>query len=254
MLPILSESHGETPTSVAALTEHKLLNSLPRKEQQRIAPYFHKVSLQPRGVLFTVEDNIEHCYFPLHGVLSLTANMNDGRMAEVGIVGREGFAGVPVVLGEDRAGHQAIVQVAPCDALKIKSGDLRKLCKENLDLNALLLRFVNAHLVMSAQACACNALHTLEERLARLLLMVQDRVEADLILLTHEFLSVMIGTRRATITLIAGVFERAGIIELRRGGIRIISRSKLESASCECYAMMQHALARVLNPSHLPQR
>lgn len=247
MLPILSDGHGESSTSSVALTEHKLLRSLPNKEQQRIAPYFHKLPLQPRNVLFTVEDNIEHCYFPLHGVISLTAGMQDGRMAEVGVVGCEGFIGAPVVLGEERAGHEAIVQAAPCDALKIKSSDLRKLCKENPELNALLLRSINAQLVMTAQACACNALHTLEERLARWLLMVQDRVESDQVLLTHEFLSVMLGTRRATVTLIAGTFERAGIIELRRGGLRVISRPKLENASCECYHMMQKALARVVD-------
>jgi CRP-like cAMP-binding protein len=250
MLPIISDGHGESSSSTissAALAEHKLLRSLPKAEQQRIVSYFQKVPLPPRTILFTLEDNIEHCYFPLHGVISLTVGMNDGRTAEAGVVGCEGFIGAPVILGEERAGHEAIVQAAPCDALKIKSADLRRLCKENPDLNALLLRSINAQLVMTAQACACNALHTLEERLARWLLMVQDRVESDQILLTHEFLSVMLGTRRATVTLIAGTFERAGIIELRRGGLRVISRPKLENASCECYHMMQKALARVVS-------
>lgn len=245
------DGHGAKSTS-QLLQRHKLLAQLPDAEQQLILPRLRYVAIEPRDILFSTDQPIEHCYFPLHGVVSLTAVMSDGHTSEVGVVGTEGFVGIPIALGEECSGHEAIVQVGPCDALRITSADLRDCCKQCPDLNALLLRYANALLVMTAQASACNALHTAEERLARWLLMVQDRVEKPEFQITHEFLSVMIGTRRATVTVIAGALERAQIIELGRGEVRIINCAKLEDASCECYWIMRKAMDRVAPPSSRP--
>ena len=205
-------NNGNTPAS--SLQGNKLLATLPPTEQERLLSLFRVVDLKTRDVLFKLDEPIQYCYFPLHGVVSLTAGMNDGHTCEVGVVGCEGFAGASVIMAEDRAAHEAVVQVGPCDALRISSDDLRRVCYQNPALNQLLLRYVNALLAMTAQSSACNALHPAEERLARWLLMVQDRVESESFEITHEYLAAMIGTRRATVTETAGALQRAGIIEL----------------------------------------
>ena len=242
-----SSSNGNL--SGRLLSNHKLLSKLSPREQACLAPLLHHVTLPLREVLFGFEEDIKYCYFPLNGVVSLTAGMTDGHVSEVGVVGSEGFVGSPIALGESRSANEAIVQVGPCDALRISAFDLRSALSDNPVFNRLLLRYVNVQLVMTAQSSACNALHLAESRLARWLLMVQDRVENDTFNITHEFLAAMIATRRATVTDVIGKLEQAGIIQHSRSKLHILSREKLEQVSCECYGHMQRYVTRLLKAS-----
>ena len=177
---------------------------------------------------------IEYVYFPTQGIISSTAVLAHGILVEVGVIGPEGFAGTPLLLGAERSRRRTFVQV-PGEALRMRSADFRELCLEHPEMRERLLRYTHSVLSQAEQIAACNRLHETEERLARWLLMVQDRLASDELPLTHEFLAMMLGTRRASVTLAAGILQRAGIIRYTRGHIHILNRPLLEGAACECY-------------------
>ncbi len=225
------------------LVQNQLLAALRPQEQNLLLINLERVALHSRDIIFRPQETIEFCYFVLSGVVSMTALMEDGDMTEVGIIGDDGFVGSPAILGNVVAEHQAIVQVAG-EAVRVGAGPLRALCDKNQRINALLLRYVGAQMGMLSQAAACNVLHSAEQRFTRWLLMINDRVEGGEIALTHEFLAVMIGSRRATVTDIADTLQSDGIIALKRGRVTILDRKRLEKRTCECYPKMRDALAR----------
>ena len=161
-------------------------------------------------------------------------------------MGREAIAGVPVILHVDSAPHEVFVQVAGA-ALCMRADDLRQAMEESPTLRRILLRYTQVFMVQVAQGAACNGRHRLEERLAKWLLMAQDRLDGDDIPLTHEFLGMMLGVRRSGVTIAIGQLEAAGIIRQQRAHILVLDRAKLEAVSCPCYEIVKAEFERVLS-------
>ncbi len=198
-------------------------------------PDLEFISLPLDVTLYKSGDFIEYVYFPSEGVVSLVTHMKSGATIEVGLIGMDGMVGIPVLLGDDIAFEEAVVQIAG-NALRMKSTILKeRLKKAHNPLFSELLLYTRSLMKQVAQTAACNRLHTMEERLARWLLMCHDRVESDNLLLTQEFISHMLGTRRASVGTAAGVLQTAGLIRYSRGHITILNREKLEDFACECY-------------------
>jgi CRP-like cAMP-binding protein len=221
-----------------------LLNVLPRTELDRLAHALRPVALPLRQVLHAPDQPVEHAYFPESGVVSILAALDGGDVMEVGTIGREGMVGLPVVLGVDFAATEASVQVQG-SALQIRAGALREAIEASATLRALLLRYAQAFHSQVAQIAACTGRHTVEERLARWLLMAQDRIGGDELPLTQEFLANMLGVRRAGVTVAAGTLQKAGLIQYRHGQIVVLDRLGLEAAACECYRIIERHFQRL---------
>jgi CRP-like cAMP-binding protein len=164
---------------------------------------------------------------------------------EVGMIGREGLVGLPVVLGADSAPSEGLVQ-AQGTALRIRTAALRQAFDDSAPLRKLLLRYMQALHTQVSQTAVCNGSHTVEERLARWLLMAHDRAEQDHFPMTHEFMSLMLGVRRAGVTTVAGLLKRIGIIDYGHGTMTVLDRPGLEGAACECYGIVQKQFERLL--------
>lgn len=185
--------------------------------------------------LYKSGDFIEYVYFPSEGVVSLVTHMKTGATIEVGLIGMDGMVGIPVLLGDDIAFEEAVVQIAG-DALRMKSAILKERLKQaHSQLFTELLLYTRTLMKQVAQTAACNRLHTVEERLSGWLLMCHDRMESANLLLTQEFISHMLGTRRASVGTAAGKLQTSGLIRYSRGHITILNREKLEEFACECY-------------------
>ncbi|HKR00691.1 MAG TPA: Crp/Fnr family transcriptional regulator [Pyrinomonadaceae bacterium] len=212
-----------------------ILAGLSRKEYGRLLPNLESVALPPGEKLYKSGDAIEHVYFPGDGLVSLVTHMNDGTTVEVGLIGRDGMVGIPVLLGDDIAFEEAIVQIEG-SAMRMKSGVFKDGLKRNHNpLLTQLLLYTRALMRQVGQTAACNRIHTVEERLSRWLLMCHDRLEADELPLTQEFISNMLGTRRASVGTAATGLQTEGLIRYSRGHISILDRKGLEETSCECY-------------------
>jgi CRP-like cAMP-binding protein len=202
------------------------------------------VRLEIGEILYEPEQRVEHVYFPTAGVISLLAAFEDGSTVEAGLIGPEGMLGTSVVLGAETTPHQALVQ-ADGHALKMTAGDLRaEVQNDGLMLN-LLLRYTHTLFTQVAQTAACNRAHTLGQRLARWLLLTHDRVQQDEFQQTQEFLSRMLGVRRAGVSVAANTLRDVRAIDYRRGNVIVLDRKELEKASCECYQVVKAEYARV---------
>jgi CRP-like cAMP-binding protein len=224
-------------------TQNRLLAALPRQEYERLAPHLQKVSFEQGQSLYEPNEPIKYAYFSLSGVTSMIVTTRDGSTVEIGLVGREGFVGYQPLLGMKSAPNGAITQI-PGHALRINSETLKEAFDRVGRLQAILHRHIQSQIVQMAQGAACNRLHEVNERLARWLLMMHDRAEADKLPLTHEFLSQMLGANRATVSLTAGIFQQAGLIRYARGIVTILSREGLENIACECYSIVKEEFDR----------
>ena len=186
-------------------------------------------------------------HFPETGWASMLATLEDGDAAEVGVIGYEGMIGLPVLLGADRDDIEAMVQ-CPGTALRIEAAAFREELERAPAFRDLLLRYALVHHGQTARIAACNGRHPTGQRLARWLLMAHDRAEGDNFPMTHEFLGMMLGVRRAGVTVAAGVLQRAGFIRYDRGRIEVTDRAGLEAATCECYGVVRRAYERLLGP------
>ena len=212
-----------------------ILASLPAKEYALLLPNLEFVSLPPGEKLYKSGDAIEYVYFPGDGLVSLVTHMNDGTTVEVGIIGRDGMVGIPVLLGNDIAFEEAVVQIAG-SAMRMKSEVFKEGLKgTHSPLLTLLLLYTRSLMKQVGRTAACNRIHTVEERLSRWLLMCQDRMESDELPLTQEFISNMLGTRRASVGTAATGLQTEGLIRYSRGHISILDRVGLEDTACECY-------------------
>ncbi|MBD1945516.1 Crp/Fnr family transcriptional regulator, partial [Coleofasciculus sp. FACHB-712] len=183
------------------------------------------------------------------GIVSLLSVLEDGSTVEAGMVGNDGMVGLPIILGGNKTSNRALVQVAG-NGIRMKAEQLRSEFKRGGALQSLLLRYTQALLTQVSQGVACNRLHTIEERLARWLLTVQDRVESDQFPLTQEFIAQMLGTRRSGVTVAAGTLSKAGTIRYSRGKITILNQGDLEAISCECYGIIKAEFGRLLGTEH----
>jgi CRP-like cAMP-binding protein len=164
--------------------------------------------------------------------------MDDGKTAEVGVIGREGVVGALHLLGPAMVATECFIQLT-ATALRIRLDDLRTAFRNTEETRDRLLEFVQEQSLSLSQLAACNRLHEQEERLARWLLMVQDRTESDVLVITQEFLAQMLGAKRTTVTVVAGALQQSGLIEYTRGRIRILDRARLEAQACGCYKLMK---------------
>ena len=216
--------------------KNELLAALPRAAYLRLLPQMESVPLPLGAGLYNSGESIEHVYFPEDALISLVTHMRDGATVEVGLIGRDGMVGIPVLLGDDIAFEAAVVQIAG-RALRMTSVAFKETLKRGRSpLLTRLLLYTRVLMKQVAQTAACNGRHTAEKRLARWLLMCHDRSESDELALTQEFISDMLGLRRAGVSTAAISLQEEGFIRYSRGRITILKREELETFACECYA------------------
>ena len=241
-----------TPAPLPA-PRNQLLAALPPGDLAQLWPRLEPVQLEFRKVLHTPEEPIAYVYFPETGYVSRLVSMENGDSAEVGLVGAEGIVGIAVLLGEDCDDFEMLVQM-PGTALRLSATAFRQELVRIPALQLLVNRYALAHFGEVARTGACNAYHHVDQRLARWLLMAHDRVEGDEFPMTHELLSMMLGVRRAGVTVAAGTLQKAGIIRYGYGQVVITDRPSLEAAACECYGATRRASDRLLRPSVQPEK
>jgi len=184
--------------------------------------------------VYQPDQRIKDAYFPLGAILSIVARMKDGSAIEIGTIGREGTSAIPLIMGSETTANESFCQV-PGLAWKMPATTFRRLLGQSQTFREFLNRYLQAYLNMLGQLAACNRLHSVYERCARWLLMTQDRVGGDKFPLTHEFLAIMLGSRRSGVTIAAETLKRAGLIDYEHGWITILNRGGLQAATCECY-------------------
>ena len=215
-------------------TRNYVLNSLPDEDYKRLHPHLEQCELERGHSVYQPNRPIKYVYFPDGAMISVVTNTSDGQSIEAGVIGWEGMAGVEVLLGVDATTNESMVQIAD-GALRIKTEEIRKEFAKGGALNRVSLRYVHALMLQISQTALCNRLHSLEQRLSRWLLMCRDRTETDEIRLTQEFLAIMLGVNRPSVTIAATTLQSAGYIEYSRGRITILDGKKLEKFTCECY-------------------
>jgi len=236
---------------IMALADHailvprnRLLAALPPEDLARLWPQLEAVDLSLRQVLSAPGKPITAVYFPETGYVSMLAYLKGGDAIEVGVVGNEGVVGLPVLLGDDSDDCEAMVQ-NPGTALRMDTAAFRAELDRTLAFRTLLLRFALFQHRQVMRTAACNGRHHTDQRLARWLLTAHDRAEGGPFAMTHEFLAVVLGVRRAGITVAAGQFQEEGLIHYERGRMRVTDRPGLEAAACECYGVARLALDRL---------
>ncbi len=226
-----------------------VLRTIPATEFERLRPQLEIVELACKTVLLKQDAEIKSVYFPETMMISALASLEDGSVAEVGLVGYEGMSGLPLLLGAPTSPWEKIVQVEGT-GLRLSAGDFRAALGEMPGLMSVLLRYVDAFQTQISQTAACNNRHHIEQRLARWILMTHDRVEGDSFVITQEFMSSMLGVRRPGVTLALGALQRAGLVQHERGTMRILDRAGLEAASCECYDIVRRRFAWLMQPAN----
>ncbi|MBD2463482.1 Crp/Fnr family transcriptional regulator [Oscillatoria sp. FACHB-1407] len=229
---------------------NRLLASLPTEEFEQLQPYLELVSLDFKRELYQPNEPIEFVYFPLKGVCSLLSLTSEGELIEVGTVGNEGMVGLPVFLGAERIPGISMVQI-PGNGLKMRAKDLRTQVTPGTALYEVLHRYTQALFNLISQSALCNRVHSIEQRCCRWLLLTHDRVGTDEFSLTHEFLSQMLGVRRAGVSEVAAKLQNAGFISYKYGKISIQDRPGLEVTSCECYALIKTEFERLIGDNHM---
>ncbi len=223
-------------------SENFLLAALPAEDYQRLQPQMELVDLPLRQTIYNLGEPITQVYFPRGAVVSLVVTIEDGSTMEAGMVGQEGMAGLPALFSGKTKAHHAFVQIAG-QAWRLNVPALKAEFDRGGSLQKLLLRYFQALFTQVAQTGVCNRFHTIEERLARWLLLVSDCVQSEEFPLTQEYIAQMIGVRRAGVTVAAGTLNQAGLIHYKRGRIKITDRPGLEDFSCECYRMVREEFA-----------
>jgi CRP-like cAMP-binding protein len=218
--------------------QNAILLSLPPDEFDTLLPKLFFGELPKHTFLNEIAEPIEWAYFINSGLASFLNVMADGKSVEVGLTGKEGFVGLPLLAGFSTSPSRALMQVDG-SAFRISAVDMQDALKICPSLDRSLQRFSQLLGMQAMQAAACNRLHEVDQRLARWLLMSQDRLLGDVVSLTQETLASMLGTRRASVTEAAGILQKAGLITYRRGDVKIDNRRGLEAAACECYGTMK---------------
>jgi CRP-like cAMP-binding protein len=216
-----------------------LLGSMSDRDYALLKPHLESSDLQQHLILHEAGTEIDFAYFLNGGLASLVVLTTDGRSVEVATVGKDGMLGTPLAMGVRQTPHRAIMQI-PGSALRLPSEMLGQVLSEAPGFQRLLSRYVMVRGMEIAQIAACNRLHAIEQRLARWLLVCQDRVESNSLPVTHELLAQMLGTGRPSVSLAAGMLQRAGLIENLRGSLKVVNRKGLESSACECYRAIRH--------------
>lgn len=218
--------------------ENVILASIASDEYEGLLPALQSVTLPLGARLYKSGDDIEHVYFPGGALVSLVTHMKDGAAIEVGVIGKDGIVGIPVLLGDDIACEEAVVQVAG-SAMRMRSAVLKQTVqRRHSSLLSLLLLYTRALMKQVVQTAACNRHHNETERLSRWLLMCRDRMESDELLLSQDFVSDILGIRRASVTNAASNLQGEGLIRYSPGSIKILNRKRLEEYACDCYRLV----------------
>ena len=216
--------------------QNLLLAALPPEDYARLAPALEVIPLILKEILHKPGERLQHVYFPGGGgFCSMLTVLQDGGMVEVATIGREGMVGVSAVLDGGRVPSCAMVQAETATCYRLTVDALRRETDRHGALYDLLTHYSHALMGFVMQSTACNAVHTIEQRLARWLLLAHDRVGRDEFPLTQEFVAMMLGASRPTVTIVAGTLQKAGLITYHRGLVTVVDREGLEGASCECY-------------------
>lgn len=228
------------------LSPNRLLASLPSEELTALQPHLEQVSLSLGQPIIFPDEPIPFVYFPLNALLSLVTVMEDGSTVEAGAIGREGMAGLPILLDAGTTPMQTLTQI-PGQAVRIKAEIIKKAFDQGGALQKILHRYIHTTLVTSSQTAACNRLHHIETRLCRWLLMSSDGVSSEELALTQEFLATMLGVRRAGVSEAASQLQDQGLIRYQRGRIQIVDKKRLEASACECYKVVKAEYNRLFN-------
>jgi CRP-like cAMP-binding protein len=229
---------GERTNTEGKPVSSLILLSISDSDYSALRPHLEYVSLPNHLVLHEAGGKLEFAYFPNRGLISLVVVMKDGRTAEAGIVGNEGFTGTLAAVGLSRSPLHAVVQITG-DGFRVEVGALQNTLESAPHMRLMLSRYAAIRSMQVAQTAACNRLHDIGQRLARWLLMTQDRVDSGSLLITHDFLATMLGTDRPSVSEAAGVLQKRKLIEYTRGAVKIVNRKKLENSACECYGVIQ---------------
>lgn len=221
-----------------ALSDNRLLAALSKRSYKLLLPRLERVPLVYNETIYEAGDPIHHVYFPESGIISLLSVVDEANTVEVGIVGNEGVAGLPIFFGVRTSATLAIVQGSGF-AWRMKAADFTKYNAGSAALRSLILRYTHSLFTQISQSAACNQFHAIDERLARWLLMTHDRMRSKEFQITQEFLSSMLGVRREGVNKAAGVLHDRGLISYLRGNLKIRNRRGLERAACACYRIIK---------------
>jgi CRP-like cAMP-binding protein len=226
---------------------NRLLQALPEADYERLKGALRSRSVETKHELHEPGQRIDMVHFPIDAVVSVLTQMDEGARVEIATIGNEGLVGLSVAWGNGTMNPREVATVqVPGEVVSMAAGAFRTEIQAQGPLSSLVERYTGAFFSQVSQQVACNGLHSIEQRCARWLLLTHDRVGTDEFPMTHEFLSQMLGVRRASVTVTAGILQRAGFVEFRRGRVTVVDRAGLESAACECYGVTREVYDRLL--------
>jgi CRP-like cAMP-binding protein len=230
-----------------ARPSNRLLNALPKEDSKRLHEHLRPHSVQQKQDMGEAGQRIAEVHFPVDAVVSILTRMDEGPSVEIATIGNEGVVGLTVAWGSDAMNPREVATVqAPGEVVSMDAGTFRAELHRQGALASLIERYTLAFFSQVSQQVACNGLHSVEQRCARWLLLTHDRVGTDEFPMTHEFLAQMLGVRRASVTVTAGILQRAGFVAFSRGRVEVVDRAGLEGAACECYAVTREVFDRLL--------
>jgi CRP-like cAMP-binding protein len=234
---------SDTAQLASLIPQNTLLNLLPEKSRRALPP-LEAVSLQSGMVLYEPDETIEYVYFPESALVSILSLGPDGSSIEVGLIGRDGMVGLPALLGGITP-YKAVVQTSG-DAIRMKCGRLNgDEYSDNKAFQTLLLKYTNSFLIQSTQSSLCNCYHSLQERICRWLMVARDAARTDTLRVTHDTIARLLGTRRASVTVVVGLLQKAGLVRLSRGQITILDPVDLAGMCCECYVILKDGVRQL---------
>lgn len=220
------------------VVSNKILSSIPDHEYRAIRPHLEYLPLPDRCTLHEPTDILRFAHFPNSGLISLLVATEDGKTVEAGVVGKEGVAGIPIAVGLTRSPLREVTLVST-DAFKVEASAMRNILGSTPQLQMMLSRYAVVQGLQIAQAVACSRLHHIEQRLARWLLMADDRVDSALVAMTHDSLATVLGTNRPTVSAAAAILQKGKSIKYGHGAVKILNRRRLEASACECYRVIR---------------
>ena len=230
-----------------ATRSNRLLKALPQEDYERIHAHLRPHAVKQKQDMGEAGERIAEVHFPVDAVVSILTRMDEGPSVEIATIGNEGVVGLTVAWGGDAMNPREVATVqAPGEVVSMDAGAFRAELRKQGALASLVERYTLAFFSQVSQQVACNGLHSVEQRCARWLLLTHDRVGTAEFPMTHEFLAQMLGVRRASVTVTAGVLQRAGFVEFSRGRVAVVDRAGLEGAACECYAVTREVYDRLL--------
>ena len=218
--------------------QNQILMAMTPREFNLVRPHLQFIDLEQHRILYEPHRKLKFMYFPNRGIISLVVVLKTGKTVEAGIVGREGASGTALSAGLSSSAVREVVQISG-DGFRIRGEAFQKLLSAIPNMRKALNRYIVLLGMQVSQTAACNRLHEIEQRLARWLLMAEDSAATSMLGITHDFLATMLGTDRPSVTLAAGLLQKAGLIEYGRGSVKIINRPQLEAFACECYSVIR---------------